>query len=118
MPLFANINSIKIDNSAVFVRLQTDDYSELALPMFTSARVLLAKFVFTIIYINNHKCFIFSYNYLNNWYCDWLHIPREDGKPRILFLGVYNQDAKDSTLSHFIKHIKKVIVCLTNKEKG
>jgi hypothetical protein len=44
---------------------------------------------------------IFSYNFNDSWYCDWLHIPREDGKPRILFLDGCKQHG-------LIEHIKKV----------
>jgi hypothetical protein len=44
LPLFTNINSIQIGKFDVLDQLQSE-YSELAMPMFTSARVLLAKLV-------------------------------------------------------------------------
>jgi hypothetical protein len=48
MPLFTNINSIAnaIMNSAVFDKLQ-NEYSDMAIPMFTSATLLLAELAST-----------------------------------------------------------------------
>jgi hypothetical protein len=51
---------------------------------------------------------MFSYNRHDCWYCDWLKTPREDGKPRALFLSGDNMDGPLFSHSHFIKHIKKV----------
>jgi hypothetical protein len=57
VPLFTNINSIEIDgnNSDVLEELQ-NDYSELANPMFASARILLAELV-----LKNYKQSVFHF---------------------------------------------------------
>jgi hypothetical protein len=50
LPLFTSINSIEIcgDNSAVLGQLQSEysDESKLAIPLLTSARILLAELVY------------------------------------------------------------------------
>jgi hypothetical protein len=46
LPLFTNINSIEINRSVVLDQLQSE-YFELAIPMLASARILIAKLVFT-----------------------------------------------------------------------
>jgi hypothetical protein len=48
VPLFTNINSIEIDKgeSSVMLDQLQSEYLELATPMLTSARVLIAELVF------------------------------------------------------------------------
>jgi hypothetical protein len=45
----------------------------------------------------------FSIFLTNEWYCRWLHAPREDGEPRVLYIGYDEENAMQ-----FIDHIKKV----------
>jgi hypothetical protein len=116
LPLFTNINSIGIDskNSCrdVLDQLQCE-YSELAIPMLTSARILFAKlFAVSTGKLNNYDFFILiiSYNCRDTWFCDWLHLPREDGKSRVLFLCGFKHQGRSASHSHshFISHVKKV----------
>jgi hypothetical protein len=120
LPLITSTNSIAVmNNSSDLLGELQNEYAEYAIPMLTSARIFIAVLVFTkkkqkIIYIFN----FISYNSNDGWFSDWLHIPREDGKPRILFLHGYNRGECLSSLSQFIKHIKKVceIILETNHE--
>jgi hypothetical protein len=61
-----------------------------------------------LICISINFIFIFKINFRdyssNDWYCEWLNSPREDGKPRLLVLHVYDF----RSISAFIEQIKKV----------
>jgi hypothetical protein len=106
LPLFKSVNSMATENRDVLDKIQ-NDYSVLAIPMLTSARILITELIFTkklhkiIIFI------IFSYNGHDIWYRDWLQIPREDGKPRILFI-CSNFLTGPLVSSNFIKYIQTV----------
>jgi hypothetical protein len=69
---------------------------------------LLENYIIIIISIS-------SYNGRKLWFCDWLHIPREDGKPRVLILDDYNQHAR--LVTPFIQLIKKVCKIILRKEE-
>jgi hypothetical protein len=121
LPLFTSINSIAIHSLDVLDKLQCE-YSELAIAIhiFTSAKYLITALVLTKKFIFA-KIFIFSYNCRDFWFCEWLHIPREDGKPRALYLSGYQEDRLPLSLYHFIKHIIKAckifieLTCKTNE---
>jgi hypothetical protein len=55
LPLFTNINSVEVTDPHMLKKFQ-NEYSELAIPMFTSARVLFIRLVgFHLKIIDNHK---------------------------------------------------------------
>jgi hypothetical protein len=111
-PLFATINSIKIEGDAVDA-IQSEQH-DLTAPMMASARILYAEFVFPVIGVAADNELFFSfitvrYNCRDCWYSEWLHTPREDGRPRILVLNVDEvNDGSTHSPFHLIRHIKKV----------
>jgi hypothetical protein len=107
LPLFTNISTINVNCD--MLDLIQNEHAELAMPMLTATQVLLARLVsshaLTRQKYNNHR--FFSYDKLDNWFCDWLHTPREDGNPRVLLLL---GDEGSFSHSRFIRHVKKVII--------
>jgi hypothetical protein len=107
LPL-VTVNSIKFNSYDLKLLDQVQcEYFELAIPLLTSARILIARLVFTSKLLKKN----FSYNCRDSWFSGWLNTPREDGKPRVLILGGYQDDEYDRfSHSHFylIQYIKKV----------
>jgi hypothetical protein len=99
VPLITNINSIELLAPSLYLGLFQNEYSELLMSMLASARVLVTKLIFYLLF----KCKInyppFSCNRREDWFCRWLYTPRADGKPRVMV---------SSWTFTFVRRIKKV----------
>jgi hypothetical protein len=108
LPFFTKINSIDVDTN--MIALFQNEYSELAMPMLTSARVLQARFLNFL--LKNQIIMVFSCNLQHQHHCDfffrWLHTPREDKKSRILHLRHDIVSNEVQSINSFVEQIKQV----------